>query len=90
MPQLRALLDAAGVDEPIHLRRVDTDADAQAHHFLGSPTVRVDGADVDPGAADRTDFGLQCRLYRATAGLRGTPPDDLITAALHRRGRGAG
>ncbi len=33
-------------------------AAARAHRFLGSPTVRVDGRDIEPGAAARQDFGL--------------------------------
>ncbi len=32
--------------------------------FLGSPTIRVDGPDVEPGAERREDIGLKCRLYR--------------------------
>ncbi|WP_446220482.1 DF family (seleno)protein [Micromonospora sp. IBHARD004] len=85
VPHLRALLDAVGVDDRIHERAVETDADAQAHRFLGSPTLRIDGADVDPTAAQRTNYGLQCRLYPSEDGRRGTPPDEWIRAALQRR-----
>ncbi|MFU8875422.1 hypothetical protein [Micromonospora sp. SL4-19] len=85
VPHLRALLDTAGVDEPIHERAVETDDDALAHRFLGSPTLRIDGVDVDPTAAQRTDYGLQCRLYPAEDGLRGIPPDAWILAALRQR-----
>lgn len=38
--------------------------EAQRMRFLGSPTVRVDGRDVEPGAQDRTTFQMACRLYR--------------------------
>ncbi|MEV0807777.1 hypothetical protein [Micromonospora sp. NPDC050200] len=89
VPHLQALLDAAGVDDPIRERAVETDADAQAHRFLGSPTLRIDGVDVDPTAAQRTDYGLQCRLYPTEHGLRGTPPDKWILAALQRRPSGS-
>ncbi|MBW2528634.1 MAG: hypothetical protein JRI23_30955 [Deltaproteobacteria bacterium] len=37
---------------------VQTPADAQALRFLGSPSVRIDGRDVDATAADREDFAL--------------------------------
>lgn len=86
LPHLRALLDAAGVDEAIHERRVVSDDDARAQRFLGSPTLRVDGVDVDPAANQRADYAMQCRLYPSGGGLRGTPPDEWILAAL-RRGR---
>jgi hypothetical protein len=31
---------------------------ASALRFLGSPTVQVEGLDVDPGARSRTDYGF--------------------------------
>jgi hypothetical protein len=37
---------------------VDTSEQAQALAFLGSPTVQVDGRDIEPEARSRTDFGL--------------------------------
>jgi hypothetical protein len=63
--------------------RVDTDNDAQRLAFIGSPTVRINGTDVEPAAATRHRYGLQCRLYRTTSGLRGTPPDNWILHAAH-------
>ncbi len=84
LPRLRALLDNAGAGDAFTLRRIESEDAAVAARFLGSPTVRVDGRDVDPGAAERDDFGLKCRLYRTEAGLEHTPPDDWIRAALDR------
>ena len=84
LPRLRALLDDAGADDALTLRPVESEDAAVAECFLGSPTVRIDGRDVDPGAADRDDFGLKCRLYRTDAGLEHMPPDRWIHAALER------
>jgi hypothetical protein len=80
--RLSELLAQVGIDERLELRRVESDADARRLHFLGSPTVRVDGRDIEPGAEARDDFGLKCRLYRTPAGLRGLPPEEWIVAAL--------
>jgi hypothetical protein len=33
-------------------------AQAMALRFLGSPSVRVNGTDIDPEAASRAEFGL--------------------------------
>ena len=57
---------------------------AQRERFLGSPTVRVDGADIEPGAGERTDFGLKCRLFATPDGLRGMPADEWVLGALAR------
>ena len=74
----------AGVEDPIELRRIESPEAAEAERFLGSPTVRIDGEDIDPGARDRSDFGLKCRLYRSDAAASGLPPDGWINAALER------
>ena len=44
--------------------------------------MRVNGRDVDPTAAERTDFGLECRLYRLDNRTSPLPPGDWIRAAL--------
>jgi hypothetical protein len=61
--QLPRLIDAAGVEAKIEERRIDSGRAARDEHFLGSPTVRIDGHDVEPGAESREDYGLCCRLY---------------------------
>jgi hypothetical protein len=85
LPRLHELLAEAGVQASVEQCRVESDADAQRGRFLGSPTLRVDGIDVDPRAGTRTDYGLQCRLYPTEQGLRGAPPDEWVLAALQRR-----
>ena len=77
-------LRALELDARVEQRRVTSEDAAVAERFLGSPTLRVDGVDVDPGAADREDFGLRCRLYATGDGLRGVPEDRWIRAALRR------
>jgi hypothetical protein len=66
----------------LRLRRVASAEEALQMRFLGSPSVRVDGHDVEPGAAVRDDYGLKCRLCRTGGELAGTPPDAWILAAL--------
>ena len=80
LARVRELADAAHAD--VVLRKVETPEDAEAERFLGSPTVRVDGTDVEPGAEQRTDFGLKCRLYATPDGLQGVPPEAWILQAL--------
>jgi hypothetical protein len=84
LKRLRELLSAARLPTVVRLVRVDSEADARDRRFLGSPTVRVDGADIEPGANERTDYGLKCRLYRTAAGLAGRPDDATLVAALQR------
>ena len=82
LPRLQALMAHTGVHADVQLRRVESPEAAEAERFLGSPTLRIDGRDVEPGADERTDFGLKCRLYPTPDGLQGVPDDRLVVAAL--------
>jgi hypothetical protein len=75
-------LAAAGDPAQPHLVRVDEEADAVRRQFLGSPTIRVNGVDVDASAHARNDFGMQCRVYWAEGNMIGAPPVHWIEAAL--------
>jgi hypothetical protein len=46
-------------------------------NFLGSPSVRVNGVDIEPAAKGRKDFGMMCRRY-----VDGIPSHELIRAAV--------
>ena len=85
LPRLRELLNTCGAEDiPIELLRVDDGDAAERRRFLGSPSVRIDGEDVEPNADERTDFGLKCRLFAAPDGLRGAPADEWVLGALER------
>lgn len=59
------------------------DADSAAKlRFLGSPTVRIDGRDVEPGADERREFVVSCRVYRTEHGFSGQPEERWIREAL--------
>ena len=67
-----------GIEPEIRQIAVDTPRDAEALAFLGSPSVRVNGRDIEPAANERTDFALGCRIY----GAGGVPPRELVVTAL--------
>ncbi|MGH3092307.1 MAG: DF family (seleno)protein [Gaiellaceae bacterium] len=59
------------------------DADAALQlRFPGSPTVRVNGRDVEPGGTEGRDFVLSCRVYPREGGFAGQPDEARIRAAL--------
>jgi hypothetical protein len=77
-------LAGLGASAEIELIRIATPAEAVHERFLGSPTVRINGRDVERDASDRDDFGLKCRLYRSAIGTSGVPPQEWIIAAMAR------
>ena len=73
-----------GVVPDVRLVEVSSPEEAEALRFLGSPTIRVNGRDVEPGADGRDAFMLACRVYRTEAGLGGQPSGDWIRTAFRR------
>ncbi|MBI3159444.1 MAG: hypothetical protein HYZ26_07585 [Chloroflexi bacterium] len=62
---VQEVLAETDITAQVELVRVETEAEAQRLQFIGSPTVRVDGLDVEPYVTfGRNDFGLRCRVYR--------------------------
>lgn len=41
--------------------------------FLGSPSIRVNGVDVEPGARSARDYGMMCRMYAVNGRREGLP-----------------
>ncbi len=88
LAMLRRAMEEAGVDTgQLRVTEVMTDDDAERYAFPGSPTVRVNGADVqDPG---ENPVGLTCRLYRKRDGRPSPLPDiDDLRDALARLNAG--
>ncbi|HEU4407721.1 MAG TPA: hypothetical protein VFS43_20825 [Polyangiaceae bacterium] len=82
--RVRQVVSEAGLEGSVLVRLVpvDTDDDVRRLRFLGSPTVRVDGEDVDPDARGAEHIGLQCRLYPGEGRVEGVPPVAWIRRAL--------
>jgi len=80
----RDVLRELGLD--LELRRIEVaDADAgQRHQFPGSPTIRVNGADIEPGFSAGDDFTPRCRLYAIDGRLSGAPSREWLSDALAR------
>lgn len=66
---VRDVARESGVAVDVTKVEVHDGAEACRLRFLGSPTVRIDGLDVEPGARASTEFGLACRTYGASGVL---------------------
>ena len=71
---IRIVLSETQIPAQLELVPVETAREAQRLQFIGSPTVRVDGLDLDPYVTfAATDFGLRCRKYQDGNQVRGWP-----------------
>jgi hypothetical protein len=72
---LRAAMEEQGLDpDAVEVREVNTAAAAEREEFVGSPTIRVNGMDVQPPPSEEPT-GLACRLYRRRDGRISPLPD---------------
>ena len=86
---LREEMMRAGLDATtLEVREVGTDQAAEREEFVGSPTIRVDGADVQPPRGE--PVGLTCRVYRLRDGRISPIPDrgEVREALVRAIGRG--
>jgi len=88
-PQAWSLLQEAlaelGIESPVEQIEVVTDKDVQRLAFPGSPTIRVNGLDIDPDGAAQMGTALTCRVYRLEDGrFSPVPSREMIEQALTR------
>lgn len=79
---IEEVVHSLGVAAEVGSQGVETQEDAARLRFLGSPTIRVDGMDIDPAARSSTDYGLKCRVYRNGNRFVGVPPRELLEHAI--------
>jgi hypothetical protein len=80
---LDEVLHDEGVPANVRVWRVDTMEDAENLAFPGSPTIRVNGVDID--GAESLPVGLTCRMYFREDGRPSPlPSKDKIVQAVRR------
>lgn len=80
--RMREVFKDEGISAEISELNITNDAAARAAGFLGSPSIRINGLDVEPAARQSKEFGLTCRTYLEGGVLVGIPSRELIQAAL--------
>ncbi|MGQ9635344.1 MAG: DF family (seleno)protein [Bryobacteraceae bacterium] len=80
--RVREVLREEGLAADVVEVNVRDEAAARALGFPGSPTIRVDGLDVEPAARSAKDFGMMCRTYTEGSRRAGLPPSEMIRQAL--------
>ena len=78
---LSEVLTEQALPDEVTLVTVDSNEEAQRQHFVGSPSIRVNGIDVEPDAPDE-GFNMECRLYWIGGKPLGVPDREWIVAAI--------
>lgn len=85
--EARALIDAATAeaaiaDVEVSIRVVRSDDEARDLRCLGSPTIRVDGRDVEYGEREPPETTAGARYYSTPEGWQRMPTQGMIAFAL--------
>jgi hypothetical protein len=80
--QVRKAVSEEHVSAVVEEVEVRDAAMAQEIGFLGSPTIRVNGLDIEEGARTAVGFGFGCRTYLAAGHRSGIPSISSIRHAL--------
>jgi hypothetical protein len=74
LAELRATMSELGLDQTaISVREIRNESDAESEHFIGSPTIRIDGIDIQQTESE--PYGLSCRVYHRRDGRVSPTPD---------------
>lgn len=83
--RLQTILKEKGLKTELARIRIDTDDDARRWGFCGSPTIRINGKDIDPKGAKAQPVGLNCRIYHTPDGrVTPVPSEEMIQKAIDR------
>lgn len=78
---LREVLNEKSLEEEIEIVEIKSEDMAKEHRFLGSPTIQINGMDIEKERRNDTP-SLSCRLYRTRDGYSGIPPKKMIVNAI--------
>ncbi len=84
LENLQHALQLERLPDEVEMIEVTDPADADAKRFVGSPSIRIDGIDIDGPVAGTRGYAYGCRVYTDEGRTVGWPSIDRIRQALQR------
>ncbi len=79
---VEAVVHSEGIEARVNYIEVDSIEKAERLRFLGSPTVQVNGTDIEASRQGDEQFSYSCRVYRVEDKATGVPPESLVREAI--------
>jgi hypothetical protein len=79
---IKEVIAEEAIDAKISMVLIETLENARKLHFTGSPTVRINGMDVETNSLDNKDYGLQSRQYYMNGKKYNIPSKSMIKDAV--------
>jgi hypothetical protein len=86
--RMRRVLGEEGISAEVVEVNVSEPAIAQKIGFVGSPSIRVNGLDVEPEARTARDYGKMCRTYTVNGRREGLPSREMLRHAIREANSG--
>ena len=80
--RLDEALREEGLESPVEMIEVRSQEEAESLRFVGSPSIRINGLDIDESARSSKNYGMMCRVYTTKSGMSGSPSKDTIRARI--------
>ncbi len=84
---LQQVLDEENIPAKVRTIPVESEESAVEYRFRGSPSIRVEGQDIELEARTATDFGMKCRIYDNDGVPGGVPNKNMICDAICEVGK---
>ncbi len=82
LDNLKEALRSQELPQEVEMIPVTSEDDAQAKRFIGSPTIRLNGIDIEGPEAEEKGYGYGCRIYAENGRGGGWPSVERIRQAL--------
>lgn len=79
---VQEMISETGVDARVDAINVIDNDDAVKKRFLGSPSIRVDGRDIEIEESKLTQNSMRCRVYQHDGELCRLPSRELLRRKL--------
>jgi hypothetical protein len=84
LENIQEVIKEKELDTEVDLREIKNDKQALRDKFLGSPTVRINGIDIDPSAQKINKYSMTCRLYLENSVVNELPSKRMIRQAIDK------
>lgn len=83
LKHLEEVIKEKKLDAAVEMIKIESGEQALRDRFLGSPSIRINGRDIEPGVEKIKDFSMRCRLYLEDK-VSDWPSKKMIRRAIER------
>ncbi|MFQ5381039.1 MAG: hypothetical protein ACE5EF_05395 [Dehalococcoidia bacterium] len=83
---MKQAIEATGVDAEVVYSEINDNEEAKERRFLGSPSIRVDGLDVEYGEREPQEYTSGARFYNTLEGWKPFPHAKMIANMIIEQG----